>query len=59
MTVVFNQTAAYPDVRVLEYSGADTTNPLDVTAGASGTGSTGNSGQQRRRRRMNWYLGRG
>jgi len=42
VTVVFNQTAAYPDVRVLEYSGADTTNPLDVTAGASGTGLTGN-----------------
>jgi len=44
VTVVFNQTAAYPDVRVLEYSGADTSNPLDVTAGASGTGLTGNSG---------------
>ena len=44
VTVVFNTTAAYPDVRVLEYSGADLTNPLDVTAGASGTGLTGNSG---------------
>src|SRR6266403_2241207 len=44
VTVTFNQAAAYPDVRVLEYSGADTTNPLDVTAGASGTWLTGNSG---------------
>ncbi len=44
VTVTFNQAAAYPDVRVLEYSGADKTNPLDVTAGASGTGLTGNSG---------------
>ena len=44
VTVTFNHSAAYPDVRVLEYSGADTTNPLDVTAGASGTGLTGNSG---------------
>ena len=44
VTVAFNQAAAYPDVRVLEYSGADQTNPLDVTAGASGTGLTGNSG---------------
>ena len=44
VTVVFNTTAAYPDVRVLEYSGADLTNPLDVTARASGTGLTGNSG---------------
>ena len=44
VTVTFNYSAAYPDVRVLEYSGADTTKPLDVTAGASGTGLTGNSG---------------
>jgi hypothetical protein len=44
VTVTFNQAASYPDVRVLEYSGADTTNPLDVTAGASGSGLTGNSG---------------
>jgi hypothetical protein len=44
VTVVFNQTAAYPDVRVLEYRGADTASPLDVTAAAVGTGLTGNSG---------------
>jgi hypothetical protein len=44
VTVTFNQTAAYPDVRVMEYSGANTSNPLDVTAGSSGTGMTGNSG---------------
>jgi hypothetical protein len=44
VTVTFSKTAAYPDVRVLEYSGADTTNPLDVTAAAVGTGTTGNSG---------------
>jgi hypothetical protein len=44
VTVVFNQAAAYPNVRVLEYSGADTTSPLDVTAGASGSGLTANSG---------------
>ena len=45
VTVTFNQAAAYPDVRVLEYSGADTTNPLDVTAAGTGTGTTAaNSG---------------
>jgi hypothetical protein len=44
VTVTFNQTAAYPDVRVLEYSGADPSNPLDVTAAAAGTGLTANSG---------------
>jgi hypothetical protein len=44
VTVTFNQVASYPDVRVLEYSGADQKNPLDVTAAASGTGLSGNSG---------------
>ena len=38
VTVTFNKAAAYADVRVLEYSGADTANPLDVTMAAAGTG---------------------
>ena len=33
-----------PDVRIAEYSGADTSSPLDVTAGAMGTGGTPSSG---------------
>jgi hypothetical protein len=44
VTVKFNQAAAYPDVRILEYSGLDPTNPLDVTAGASGSGTSASSG---------------
>ena len=44
VTVTFNQAAAFVDVRVLEYSGLDTVSPLDVTAGAAGSGTTGNSG---------------
>jgi hypothetical protein len=44
VTVTFNKPATYPDVRVLEYSGADPTNPLDVTAAAAGTGLVANSG---------------
>ena len=44
VNVAFNQAAAYPDIRVLEYAGADTTNPLDVTAAAVGSGTTANSG---------------
>ena len=44
VTVTFNQAAVYVDVRVLEYSGLDTTNPLDVTAGAGGSGTSANSG---------------
>ncbi len=34
--VTFSKSASFPDVRVLEYSGADTANPLDVVASASG-----------------------
>ena len=44
VTVKFNQAAAFVDVRALEYSGLDTVSPLDVTAGAAGSGTTGNSG---------------
>ncbi len=44
VTVKFNQTAGWPNVNVLEYSGLDTANPLDVKAAATGTGTTANSG---------------
>ena len=44
VTVKFNQSAAYPDVRILEYSGLDPTSPLDVTAAAAGSGTSANSG---------------
>jgi IPT/TIG domain len=39
VTVTFNGAAAYPDLRILEYSGLDTSNPLDVTAAGVGTGT--------------------
>jgi hypothetical protein len=41
VTVTFNQAAAYPDVRVLEYKGVTT---LDVTAVGTGSGATASSG---------------
>jgi len=44
VTVAFNQAAAFVDVRILEYSGLDTSSPLDVTAGAAGTSASPNSG---------------
>ena len=44
VTVNFNQAATYIDVRILEYSGLDTSNPLDVTASAAGSSSSPNSG---------------
>jgi hypothetical protein len=44
VTVKFNQLAAYPDVRILEYSGLDPTSPLDVKAAAAGNGTSASSG---------------
>jgi len=44
VTVNLNQAAAFVDVRALEYSGLSTTAPLDVTAAASGSGSTASAG---------------
>ncbi len=44
VTVTFSKAAAFVDVRVLEYSGLDTTNPLDKTAGAVGSGTAASSG---------------
>ena len=44
VTVKFATPAAFPDVRILEYSGADPSNPVDVTAG--GTGKWGDEQQR-------------
>ncbi len=44
VTVTFATAAAYPDIRILEYSGADGNNPVDVTAASSGNSATSSSG---------------
>jgi chitodextrinase len=44
VTVQFSTGAAFPDIRILEYSGADLASPVDVTAAATGSGGTPNSG---------------
>ncbi len=44
VTVTFSAAAAYPDIRILEYSGADPNNPVDVTAAGSGNSATSSSG---------------
>ncbi len=44
VTVTFSPAAAFPDIRILEYSGADTANPVDVTAAAAGSSTSSNSG---------------
>ena len=44
VTVTFSTAAAFPDIRILEYSGADANNPVDVTAASSGSSGTSSSG---------------
>ena len=44
VTVRFNVAAQYADIRILEYSGLDQGNPVDVTAAAIGSNATANSG---------------
>jgi hypothetical protein len=43
VTVEFNQSASFVDLRIFEYAGLDTAKPLDASAGASGTGFTARS----------------
>ena len=43
VTVTFSRAAAFPDIRVLEYSGADPVNPVDVTAGSTGSSTNSSS----------------
>jgi hypothetical protein len=47
VTVTFNQAAAYPDIRVIEYSGIDPANPVDTLVGAIGNSATSSSGTAR------------
>jgi IPT/TIG domain len=44
VTVTFNPAAAFPDVRVAEYSGLDPTSPLDQVSALSGNGGIASSG---------------
>ena len=37
VTVSFNGSAPYPDLRILEYTGASATNPIDAVGAATGT----------------------
>ncbi len=44
VTVAFSTAAASPDIRIAEYGGADTNNPVDAVAANSGNSSTSSSG---------------
>lgn len=43
VVVTFSKTASYPDIRILEYSGADPNNPVDAFGANSGTSSPTNA----------------
>jgi fibronectin type 3 domain-containing protein len=43
VTVTFSVAAVYPDIRILEYNGADPNNPVDVTGAGSGNSVTSSS----------------
>jgi glucose/arabinose dehydrogenase len=44
VTVTFDAPAAFPDIRIAEYSGIATSSPVDVVAGAVGTSASSSSG---------------
>ncbi len=44
VTISFSTAARYPDVRILEYTGADPNNPLDVAVGQAGNSASTVSG---------------
>jgi hypothetical protein len=44
VTVKFSTNASYPDIRVLEYHGADPNSPVDVSAAAAGNSNSSDSG---------------
>jgi chitodextrinase len=44
VTVTYSVAAQYPDIRILEYSGADLNSPVDVTAASTGRSATSGSG---------------
>jgi hypothetical protein len=54
VTVTFSGLASYPDIRILEYSGIDTVNPVDTFAGAIGNRAT--SVCKRQPQRTCWWL---
>src|SRR3984893_3685195 len=44
VTLTFNASVSTPDIRILEYSGLDPLNPLDVSAAATGNSASTTSG---------------
>jgi hypothetical protein len=57
VTVNFSAAANYPDIRILEYSGVDPTNPVDVSASATGNSATSSSGSVTTKNSMDLLVG--
>ena len=57
VTVKFNAAAYYPDIRILEYSGIDPVNPVDVSASATGNSAITSSGAVTTKNPMDLLVG--
>jgi len=59
VTVTFDKAVAYADIRVMEYSGLDQTNPLDVSSSFAGTSAQATSGSATTRFARELIIGAG
>ncbi len=57
VTVAFTAAATYPDIRILEYSGIDPVNPVDIFVGAMGNSATSSSGTVKTTNAMDLLVG--
>ena len=57
VTVTSSTAATFPDVRILEYSGIDPLNPIEVVMGATGASGTSDSGELTTRNGTDLLLG--
>jgi hypothetical protein len=57
--VAFDKAVTYADIRVMEYSGLDQTNPLDVSSSFAGTSSQATSGSATTRFARELIIGAG
>jgi hypothetical protein len=59
VTVAFDKAVTYADIRIMEYSGLDQTNPLDVSSSSGGTSSQATSGSATTRFARELIIGAG
>jgi glucose/arabinose dehydrogenase len=59
VTVAFDKAVTYADIRIMEYSGLDQSNPLDVSSSLAGTSSQATSGSATTRFARELIIGAG